>query len=301
MQQWHIPDHLLYTSQSDCVLHLHATLSQRLEAVHKLRFQHDIKILCKVLGVNRSTYYKHYNSEPAVRIKENQQIAKLILQIYADYNKRLGAYKITYVLQRDYGINISVGRVYRLMKTLQLPRMSTDKPFRNYRHKETGNCTNHLHQEFNQKCPNIVWVSDFTYIQVAGKWYYLCIVMDLFSRKVISWNISAKPDVNLVMTAFKKAYDKRKQPNGLMFHSDRGSQYTAFVFRQLLDSLNVVQSFSKKGYPFDNACCESFFKYLKKEEINRKPITHYKNFSYPSLNTLKVSTTPKDHMGLLGC
>lgn len=72
----------------------------------------------------------------------------MILQIYADYNKRLGAYKITYVLQRDYGINISVGRVYRLMRTLQLPRMSTEKPFRNYRHKDNGECTNHLHQEF---------------------------------------------------------------------------------------------------------------------------------------------------------
>lgn len=119
------------------------------------------------------------------------------------------------------------------MRTLQLPRMSTEKPFRNYRHKDNGECTNHLHQEFNQKCPTIVWFSDFTYIRVASKWYYLCIVMDLFSRKVIAWNISAKPDVNLVMTAFKKAYDKSNCPKGLMFHSDRVSQYTAFSFRQL--------------------------------------------------------------------
>ena len=167
------------------------------------------------------------------------------------------------------------------MRTLQLPRMSTEKPFRNYRHKSNGECTNHLHQEFNQRCPNIVWVSDFTYIRVAGKWYYLCIVMDLFSRKVIAWNISAKPDVDLVMTAFKKAYDKRNGPKGLMFHSDRGAQYTAFAFRQLLDSLNVVQSFSKKGYPFDNACCECFFKYLKKEETNRR--------TYHSLQELQLS------------
>ena len=194
----------------------------------------------------------------------------MILQIYADYNKRLGAYKITYVLKRDYGINISVGRVYRLMKNLQLPRMSTDKPHHRGNHSDNGDYTNHLHQEFNQKAPNIVWTSDFTYIKVNGKWYYLCIVMDLFSRKVISWHISGKPDVDLVMTAFKKAYAKRNTPSGLMFHSDRGSQYTAFAFRQLLDSLNVVQSFSKKGYPFDNACCECFFKYLKKEEVNRR-------------------------------
>lgn len=94
--------------------------------------------------------------------------------------------------------------------------MSTDKPFRNYRHKENGECTNHLRQEFNQKRPNIVWASDFTYIKVSGKWYFLCIVMDLFSRKVISWNISSKPDVDLVMTAFKKAYEKRNHPEGLI-------------------------------------------------------------------------------------
>jgi len=231
--------------------------------------------------VNRSTYYKHYNSEPAPRTKENQLISSMILHIYADYNKRLGAYKIAYVLQRDYGINISVGRVYRLMKTLQLPKMSTDKPKRHLKHSDNGECSNHLNQEFRQKAPNLVWTSDFTYIKVSGKWYYLCIVMDLFSRKVISWNISSKPDVDLVMTAFKKAYEKRNTPYGLMFHSDRGSQYTAFAFRQLLDSLNVVQSFSKKGYPFDNACCECFFKYLKKEEVNRR--------TYHSLEELQLS------------
>lgn len=136
-----------------------------------------------MLGVNRSTYYKHYNSKPADRIKENQDIAKAIIQIYADYNKRLGAYKITYVLQRDYGIHISIGRVYRLMRNLQLPKMSTEKPYRNYRHKDSGDCANHLHQEFNQKSPNLVWTSDFAYIKVAGKWYYLCIVIDLFFTK----------------------------------------------------------------------------------------------------------------------
>lgn len=167
------------------------------------------------------------------------------------------------------------------MKTLQLPRMSTDKPLQNYRHKENGEYPNHLRQEFNQKSPDTVWTSDFTYIKVGGKWYYLCIVMDLFSRKVISWHISGKPDVDLVKTTFQKAYDNRNHPEGLMFHSDRGTQYTAFAFRKLLDDLNVVQSFSKKGYPFDNARCECFFKYLKKEETNRRV--------YHSLQELQLS------------
>lgn len=163
----------------------------------------------------------------------------LILQIYVDYRKRLGAYKITHILQRDYGICINIGRVYRLMKTLRLPRMSTEKPYKKYRQSDKGEYTDHLQQEFNQNSPNVVWVSDFTYIKGAGKWYYLCIVMDLFSRKIISWNISGKPDVDLVMTTFKKRY------------------------------------------PFDNACCECFFKYLKKEEVHRK--------SYHSLHDLELS------------
>ena len=203
-------------------------------------------------------------------MKENQHIASLILHIYADYQKRLGAYKTAVVLQRDYGIHISVGRVYRLMKSLQLPKMSTDKPVVRRSTSDDAGCSNHLQQQFRQKAPNLVWVSDITYIKVNGKWYYLCIVMDLFSRKVIAWHISAKPDVDLVISTFNKAYQKRNVPSGLMFHSDRGSQYTAFAFRQLLDSLDVVQSFSKKGFPFDNACCECFFKYLKKEETNRR-------------------------------
>lgn len=155
------------------------------------------------------------------------------------------------------------------MKSINLPKMSTDKP-RHTKHQDNGTCTNHLMQRFNQKAPNLVWASDFTYIKVNGKWYYLCIVMDLFSRKIIGWHISGKHDVNLTITAFKKAYNRRNVQFGLIFHSDRGSEYTAFAFRNLLDSCNVVQSFSNKGYPFDNACCESFFKYLKKNRTNRK-------------------------------
>ena len=194
----------------------------------------------------------------------------MILHIYADYDKRLGAYKVQYILKRDYGINISVGRVYRLMDSMNLPKMSTATPKSACRHTDNGECSNHLQQQFSQAAPNLVWVSDITYLKAGGKWYYLCVVIDLFSRKVISWHLSSKADVGLVITVFQKAYACRNSPYGLMFHSDRGTQYTAFAFRKLLDSLNVVQSFSKKGYPFDNAVCECFFKYLKKEETNRR-------------------------------
>lgn len=240
--------------------------------------------------------------KPAPRTKENQQIASLILHIYADCDKRLGAYKTAYILQRDHGIKISVGRVYRLMKILQLPKMSTDRPKYRTKHTNHGNCTNFLCQNFNQKAPNLVWVSDFTYIKVGSKWYYLCIVMDLFSRKIISWNIAGKADTALIITTFQKAYRKRNAPYGLLFHSDRGSQYTASSFRQLLDSLQVVQSFSQKGYPFDHAVCECFFKYLKKEETNRRiyhTLQELQNSVFEYIEGFYNSRRPHGSLGLL--
>lgn len=101
--------------------------------------------------------------------------------------------------------------------------MSTDKPHVSGGHSENDDCCNHLQQNFAQ---NLVWGSDITYIKAGGKWYYLCIVMDLYSRKVISWRVSLNADVGLVIAAFRKAYEKRNAPYGLMFHSDRGTQHS---------------------------------------------------------------------------
>ena len=211
---------------------------------------------------------------------ENQEIRRTILKIYTDYQKRVGAYKITTVLARDYGIRISTGRVYRLMKTMNLPAMSTRKPKFSYPGTD-AECKNHLEQKFYPDEPNSVWASDTTYIRVGNKWYYLCVIIDLFSRKVIAWKISGRHDVDLTLSTFRLAYESRGCPENLLFHSDRGCQYTAYAFRKLMDDLNVLQSFSRKGYPFDNAVVESFFKYLKLEEVKRN--------TYHTLQELQLS------------
>lgn len=163
---------------------------------------------------------------------------------------------------------------------MNLPKMSTKKP-RYKSFSDFSSCCNKLQQRFDQKAPNLVWVSDITYLKAAGRWYYLCVIIDLFSRKVIAWDISSNINADLTIAVFKKAYAKRNSPQGLMFHSDQGTQYTAFEFRKLLDSSNTVQSFSKKGYPFDNAVAECFFKYLKLEETNRR--------TYKTLLELRLS------------
>lgn len=227
-----------------------------------------------MLRVNRSTYYKHFSSSEAPRTLENQMIRSTILKIYSASKKRLGASKIKVVLLRDYGISISVGRVYRLMKGMNLPKMSTNKPKIHSKLAFTQNAhskyINILEQKFNPPAPNQVWVSDITYIKISGGFAYLCAIMDLYSRKIIAYSVSAKINTDLVLQALKKALFLRKPKHSMLFHSDRGSQYTSSVLRAFCDANNITQSFSKKGYPWDNSVIESFFKYAKLEEFSRK-------------------------------
>ena len=171
------------------------------------------------------------------------------------------------MLKREYGLTIGQTRVRRLLKQMNLPKIATKKMPTLYKKSNDENCLNLLKRQFNVAAPNLVWVSDITYLKVASKWFYLCVIIDLFSRKVIAWKLSTKIDTQLVIDTFNKAYTKRGCPKGLMFHSDRGSQYTSLDFRALLERLEVVQSFSGKGNPYDNAVAESFFKFLKAEEI----------------------------------
>ena len=220
--------------------------------------------------VNRSTYYKHFSNKPAPRTIENQQIRAKILEVYSLSKKRLGAAKIKVVLLRDYGINISVGRVYRLMKGMQLPKMSTVKPKVTKIEEIRACCANYLEQKFNPPAPNQVWVSDITYIKTTSGFAYLCAIMDLFSRRIISYRVHHRMDSSFVIQALQDALLARRPGNSLLFHSDRGSQYTSGNFRKFCDDNHITQSFSKKGYPWDNSVMESFFKYAKLEEFSRR-------------------------------
>ncbi|EOW1106978.1 MULTISPECIES: IS3 family transposase [Listeria] len=270
----------LILKKANC--HLHATLEQRLKAISLLATDHSIVRLCQVLRVNRSTYYKFLSKIPSARSVENQQIKRIILQIYTETKFRLGAAKIKIVLQRDYGISISIGRVYRLMKTMDLPKMSTVKPrFRYQKPTVSSTCPNLLKQQFHSKQPNRIWVSDISYIPVKKGFVYLCVILDIFSRKVIAWNVYASMTAKLVCDTVERAVHSRNPVQSVIFHSDRGSQYLSQELRQVQEKYNLIPSYSKLAYPWDNAVTESFFKYMKKEELNRR------NFS--SLEEVKLA------------
>ena len=178
---------------------------------------------------------------------------------------------MTLCLAREHCITISEGRVYRLMKQMRLPKMSTVKPPKTAASKEnTGVCQNLLSQRFDQKAPNMVWVCDFTYVKVGGNFHYICAILDLYARKVIACRVSSKIDRFLAIDTLRDAVRLRGVSKGVMFHTDQGSQFTSRDFRKVIDELGMIQSFSAKGHPYDNAVMECFFKYLKKEELDRR-------------------------------
>jgi len=133
---------------------------------------------------------------------------------------------------------------------------------------------NKLQQKFQVFEPNHVWVSDTTCFRVKGKFYYICIIIDLFSRRVVAHGISPKHSTYLISSTMKRALNSRGHPQNLTFHSDQGCQFTSKVFQTLLYVNNIVQSLSRTGKPHDNAVAEAFFSSLKKEELYR---TNYKS------------------------
>lgn len=122
----------------------------------------------------------------------------------------------------------------------------------------------------NQEAPNHVWVSDITHLYVNYKPYYLCVIIDLFARKVIGYKLSSNMELHIVLEPFNEAFEKRGRPCDLLFHSDQGSQFSSYKFRMHLQNLRVKQSFSNPGCPYDNAVVESFFRSLKAEEVYHK-------------------------------
>ena len=128
---------------------------------------------------------------------------------------------------------------------------------------------NRLHREFRPEAPNRAWVSDITMVRVGTSILFLCIIMDLYARKIISYTIADNMHTNIVSEALIKAYLARGCPEGLMFHSDQGTQYTAYTVKQMMRGEGITLSYSNAGCPYDNAVGESFFSTLKKEHIYR--------------------------------
>lgn len=163
----------------------------------------------------------------------------------------------------------------KLMKELNL--VSCQIPAHRYKRDEAEHprIPNRLQREFAPGAPNQVWCGDITYIWTGERWAYLAVVLDLYARKPVGWALSTKPDANLVCQALMFAYESRGKPDGVMFHSDQGVQYSSLRFRQQLWRYRMLQSMSRRGNCWDNAPMERFFRSLKTEWV---PETGYRSF-----------------------
>ena len=155
---------------------------------------------------------------------ENQRLRKLLLEIYMKAKKRIGTRAFKIILLRDYGVNISEGRILRLLKSMTLPKMSTIKPRFKSKKAPEFSSDNLLKQEFNPKSPNQVWTTDFTYISIGPKRHvYLCAILDFYSRKYIAWKVSDKIDAQLACDTLEIALNKRKPKEPIIFHRIKGA------------------------------------------------------------------------------
>ena len=240
--------------------------------VHRHRQVWPISVQCRVLRISVSGYHEHLarksNGAPR-RCLGDDVLLVHIKAIHAEVGGCYGWPRIHKKL-RAQGIHVGKGRVQRLMRRQGIRARSKRrvKVTTDSRH-SLPISANLLQRQFNVTQPNKVWVGDITYIATDEGWLFLAVVIDLFSRQVVGWSLRQDMSSPLVIDALRMAWFKRRpdQRAGLIFHSDRGSQYASEAYRTVLKAYGITSSMSRKGNCWDNACSETLFGSLKVERL----------------------------------
>ena len=231
--------------------------------------------MLKFLGVSRSGYRAFLNRKVSPSKQRKETVRKEIQQIYNDSKQNYGAPKITQELRKS-GETISERTVGKYMREMGIkaqwikPWTTTtrDSDFSSELH-------NILDEQFNPDRPNAVWCTDITYTWTQDGFVYLNCVMDLFARKIIAWTLADTMEVSTVIETINKAKACRNTDLPLIIHSGRGSQYVSSAWREATEKMQ--RSYSHSGYPYDNACIESFHSLIKREWLNHFSIINYKH------------------------
>lgn len=243
--------------------------------------KYTVTKMAKTLEISPSRYYAWLKSKPSLHKLRDQELLISIQKFHEDSRQIYGSPRIKRDMDKS-GIRCSKKRVERLMKENGIKgrqkrrfKVTTDS-----RH-DYPVAPNLLNRHFKVMQPNTYWVSDITYVWTMEGWLYLCVIIDLFSRIVVGWSMAEHMRAELAIDALNMAVAHRTPSPGLIFHSDRGIQYACDDFRKKLCRHEMIQSMSRKGNCWDNACAESFFASLKAEEIfRRKYKTRYESRFY---------------------
>lgn len=249
-------------------------LSEKLSVIDEVWEEYGINVSCDAFGVAHSTFHNHQKrgkGKNYLHEKRKKELLPEIQKIDQEFHHIYGANKITAEL-KNRGFNAGKNTILKIMEEEHIRSLRTDKNYHAFLNSEKKNV---LNRKFDMDRPNQAWVSDVTYLQIdenRPKCYFLCVIMDLYSRKIIVHSVGESNSKRLINLTLKKAVEVRDIHKDLVFHSDRGSNYTSKSFGDLINEYGFIQSFSKPGTPYDNAVIESFFQNFKIECFN-----HYFN------------------------
>lgn len=253
-----------------------------------------------ILGVSSSGYYSFKKRKASKQKERKRALKEEISNIYYESKQIYGAPKITQILKVS-GYKVSERTVSSYMKEEGIKAVWI-KPYVRTTIEPDFSSTlkNYLKREFNPKEPNKIWVTDITYIKTSEGFIYLTSIMDLYSRKIISWDISESLMVKGVINALNKAKYERGVFKALVIHSDRGSQYTSEEY--IAKTGGFKRSYSRKGNPWDNACIESFHSLIKREWLNRfkiKDLVHARNLVFEYIEAFYNTRRIHSHCGMV--
>jgi len=238
------------------------------------RHQFSLSTMCRVLQVSRAGFYAAERRLPSARARENMVLGALIATIHKHSRATYGSPRIHREV-REGGWRCGRQRIARLMREMGLrarTRLRWRPETTNSKHGQAV-AGNVLQRRFNVKeiaGTDRAWCGDVTYIRTTEGWLYLAVLIDLGSRMVVGWAMRETMDAELCLSALRMALERRQPPPGLLHHSDRGSQYVAIDYRELLTTHQLVPSMSRRGNCYDNAVAESFFATLRWELLERQ-------------------------------
>ena len=235
--------------------------------------QFTICLMCRVLGVSRSGYYRWLTRPKSQRVLRREFMEQLVIDTYATFKARYGAPRIAKEL-RALEIPCSINHIADILHQQGL-KARNGKAFNYSSHALTMHnvADNLLWRDFGANKPNEKWTTDITYIWVEDQWLYLATVMDLYSRQIVGWSLDSSMTEQLVTAALRMAFQRRDIEPGLIIHSDRGVQYRSQKYIDFMKRNGVKPSMSRKGNCWDNAPMESFFSRLKVELIYAEQYT----------------------------
>jgi len=238
--------------------------------IHAEKAVYPVTALCRLLGVTRQGYYAYSKRRQSPRIAQERALHKRLRELHLKSRGTYGSPRLLAALRNE-GVRIGKGRVERALRSLgiraRMPRRWRTTTRANPTHPVAENT---LARQFTATRPDERWVTDITYVWTDEGWCYLAAIIDLFSRAVVGWSLSATASTRLPLAALEMALGRRNPSAGLLHHSDRGCQYTSSEYREALADVGFIVSMSRKGNCWDNAVAESFFATLKTELVHER-------------------------------